>query len=65
METIDLPSNEFFIGEIIAIYSDEWYLTNGIPNMKNVNPFILSMPESSYLSIGELLVRHGIRERNF
>jgi hypothetical protein len=50
---VDLPLNEFFIGEIMAVYSDERYLTNGIPDIKKINPLILSMPENSYFTTGD------------
>ena len=53
INVVDLPSNELFIGEITAVYSDERYLTNGAPDIKKVNPLILSMPERSYLDLGE------------
>lgn len=53
VQVLDLPSNEFFVGEIIAVYSDDRYLTDGIPDMKKINPLILSMPESSYLTAGD------------
>jgi len=53
MNVVDLPSNEFFIGEIVAVYSDERYLTDGAPDIKKINPLVLSMPERSYLTLGE------------
>lgn len=52
VQTVDLPSHDLFIGEISAVYSDDRYLTNGIPDMSKIDPLILSMPESSYLAIG-------------
>lgn len=53
VQVVDLPSNEFFIGEIIAAYSDDRYLTNDTPDMKKIDPLVLSMPESAYFAIGE------------
>lgn len=52
ISVVDLPTNELFIGEVLAVYSDERYLTEGVPDMKKVNPLILSMPERSYLALG-------------
>jgi hypothetical protein len=49
---VDLPANELFIGEIIAAYSDERYLKNGLPDLRLMTPFILSMPERKYLGLG-------------
>jgi len=53
VNVVDFATNEFFIGEIIAVYSDERYLTNGAPDIKKINPLVLSMPERSYLTLGE------------
>jgi len=53
IEVVDFPTNEFFIGEITAAYSDERYLTDGAPDIKKIDPLVLSMPERSYLTLGE------------
>ena len=52
IQMVDLPVNELFIGEIVAAYSDERYLTNGLPDMRKIAPLILSMPEKKYLALG-------------
>jgi flavin reductase (DIM6/NTAB) family NADH-FMN oxidoreductase RutF len=57
VETVDLPSNELFIGEIIAAYSDDRYLTKGIPDMRKIRPMILSMPDTTYLEVGDPIGR--------
>ena len=51
--TIDLPTNSFFIAEIMAIYTEEKFLTNGVPDVKKMNPFLLTMPDNRFWSIGE------------
>jgi flavin reductase (DIM6/NTAB) family NADH-FMN oxidoreductase RutF len=48
-----LPTNYLFIGEIAAVYSEEKYLTDGKPDIKKINPLILTMPENKYWVIGE------------
>jgi flavin reductase (DIM6/NTAB) family NADH-FMN oxidoreductase RutF len=53
IQTVDLSADELFIGEIVAAYSDPRYLTDGKPDLKKINPLILSMPESAYLTVGE------------
>lgn len=53
VETISLPTNTVFIGEIITLYSEEQFLTDGKPDVKKINPFVLTMPDNSYWSIGE------------
>jgi flavin reductase (DIM6/NTAB) family NADH-FMN oxidoreductase RutF len=52
IQTVDFAVDELFIGEIIASYSDERYLTDGVPDMRKIAPFILSMPERKYLTLG-------------
>jgi len=53
VQNVDLPSNTFFIGEIVNIYSEEKYLENGKPDVKKVRPFLLTMPDNRFWSVGE------------
>lgn len=48
-----LPTHYLFIGEIAAVYSEEKYLTEGKPDVKKMNPIILTMPDNKYWTIGE------------
>lgn len=52
-ETVNLPTNYFFIGEIITIFSEEKFLTDGKPDVKKINPFLLTMPDNRFWAIGE------------
>ena len=52
-QTVDLPTNAFFIAEIINIYTEERFLTDGDPDIKKINPFLLTMPDNNFWSIGE------------
>lgn len=54
-EPVDLPSNYFFIAEILNIYSEEKFLTDGKPDVKKVNPFLLTMPDNRFWAVGECL----------
>jgi flavin reductase (DIM6/NTAB) family NADH-FMN oxidoreductase RutF len=53
VQTVDLPTNTLFIGEIRNIYSEEKYLENGKPDVKKVRPFLLTMPDNRFWSVGE------------
>jgi flavin reductase (DIM6/NTAB) family NADH-FMN oxidoreductase RutF len=53
VKTVDLPADEMFIGEIVSIYSDNIYLTDGVPDMAKIKPLILSMPQTTYFTVGE------------
>lgn len=51
-QTIELPSNFFFIAEMINIYSEEKYLTDEKPDYEKIKPFVLTMPDNTYWSLG-------------
>ena len=53
IQTIDLPSNIFFIAEIVTIFSEEQYLTDSNPDVKKIRPFLLTMPDNRFWSVGE------------
>lgn len=53
VETMEFPTNYFFIGEILAAYSEEQYLTEGRPDMEKMKPLLLTMPDNSYWTTGE------------
>ena len=53
VNTIDLPRNEVFIGEIIETYINKDYIVNGKPDFKKINPLVLA--GSNYWELGEIL----------
>lgn len=53
VETVELPTNYFFIGEIINIYSEDRFMTDGKPDITKSRPFLLTMPDNRFWSIGE------------
>jgi flavin reductase (DIM6/NTAB) family NADH-FMN oxidoreductase RutF len=53
VETLELPTNYFFVGEIVAAYSEEQYLTQGKPDIKKMEPLLLTMPDNSYWTVGD------------
>jgi len=53
--TVDLPSNEFIIGEIVGVYSEDQYLTEGSPDIKKTKPFLLTMQDKGYRGVGEII----------
>jgi len=48
-----LAEDEIFLGDVVETYTEEQYLTNGVPDLLKVKPFLLSVRDKSYLSIGE------------
>ncbi len=52
VETVSLPSNDLFIGEIVEAYAEESTLTAGHPDIVKMQPFTLTMPDNTYWTIG-------------
>jgi len=52
-QAVNLPTNSFFIAEIVNIYTEDKFITDGNPDMKKINPFLLTMPDNNFWSIGE------------
>jgi len=52
-QTVELPSHLLFIGEIVGVYSEEHFLTNGRPDIKKIDPLLLTMPDNCYWKVGE------------
>jgi flavin reductase (DIM6/NTAB) family NADH-FMN oxidoreductase RutF len=53
VRTVDLPTNTFFIAEIVAIYSEEQWLSGGKPDVKKIRPFLLTMPDNRFWAVGD------------
>ena len=51
----EFKNTELFIGEIIEIYSDEKYIKDKKPDVKNFDSFICLMPHGPYRKIGDYL----------
>ena len=49
----EMPTSDLFIGEIISTYTEEKYLTDGKPDIKKINPAVLTMPDNNYWAVGE------------
>ena len=55
VNTIDFKKTELFIGEIVEIYSDDKYIKEGKPDVKEFDSFIFLMPNGPYRQIGDYL----------
>ena len=53
VQTVDLPAEEVFIGEIVATYCEESCLTEGVPDLKKINPLVLLLPDRKYVALGQ------------
>ena len=51
--TLDLPNNDVFIGEIVETYVNAGCLDGRVPDMKKIDPLLLS--GGSYWSLGDIV----------
>ena len=53
VKNVELPGDELFIGEVVAAYTDERFMTGGVPDLVKMKPFILSMADRRYVALGD------------
>lgn len=51
-DTIELPSNFLFIGEIAGSYTSAEYLSDGILDINKIKPLLLTVPDNNYWTVG-------------
>jgi len=52
-KVVDNGRNEMFIGQIMGVYTEERFLTEGKLDFNKMKPLILSQPDTSYWKLGE------------
>jgi flavin reductase (DIM6/NTAB) family NADH-FMN oxidoreductase RutF len=52
-QIVELPTNDLFIGEIVAGYTEADYLTDEKLDIRKMNPLLLTMPDNQYWTVGE------------
>jgi len=55
LHAVDLPTNTFFIGEMVNVFSEERFLTDGKPDAARIRPFILTMPDNRFWALGDVV----------
>ncbi|OPY26763.1 MAG: Flavin reductase like domain protein [Methanocella sp. PtaU1.Bin125] len=53
VDTLPMKTNYLFIGEIAGAFTEEKYLTDGLPDPEKINPLVLTMPDTSYRTLGK------------
>jgi flavin reductase (DIM6/NTAB) family NADH-FMN oxidoreductase RutF len=56
-EIVESGLNEIFIGDIIGIYTEERFLTDGKLDFNKMKPLILSQPDATYWRLGEQVAK--------
>ncbi len=55
VKVVELQGDRLFIGEVVAAYSEQRYVTDGVPDLAKMKPFVLAMPNHKYLGLGEAI----------
>ncbi|MCM8773575.1 MAG: flavin reductase family protein [Candidatus Omnitrophica bacterium] len=50
-------SGEIFMGEIVEVYIEEGMLTEGLPDIEKIKPFIFSMHDGNYWEVGKRIAK--------
>jgi flavin reductase (DIM6/NTAB) family NADH-FMN oxidoreductase RutF len=53
-QTVKLPFDTLYIGEVVEVFTEERFLTDGTPDIRKINPFTLTMPDNRYWKVGEM-----------
>jgi flavin reductase (DIM6/NTAB) family NADH-FMN oxidoreductase RutF len=52
-QTVELPKDLLFVGEVANVYAVEAVLTDGTVDVAKLRPFVLTMPDNGYWALGE------------
>lgn len=52
VQSVPLPANTLFIGEIAGVYADEGVVKDGKPDFQAIDPLFLTMPDNRYWTLG-------------
>ena len=53
LQTVDFPTHELFIGEVVMTHSDEKVLTNGSLDYNKLHPLFFTMQDKGYWTLGQ------------
>lgn len=53
VQTMPLPTNTIFVGEIVGVYADGSVIRDGKPDFEAIDPLILTMPDNRYWMLGK------------
>lgn len=54
VQVVPLPTHKVFIGEIVGAYADHVAMKDGKPDIRKIDPLILTMPDNTYWGLGEV-----------
>ncbi len=53
VQTVALPTNSLYLGEIVGVYADGKVIRDGKPDFPAIDPLFLTMPDNRYWTLGK------------
>lgn len=53
IQTVVLPADNLYIGEVVAVYAEEGMLVKDVPDVKEMELLFLTMPDNKYWVLGD------------
>lgn len=57
VDTLEMPSNTLYIGEVVASYSEKRFVKDGHPDVQAMNPLLYTATDKKYWSIGSYVAK--------
>jgi flavin reductase (DIM6/NTAB) family NADH-FMN oxidoreductase RutF len=54
--SLELPTSTLFVGEVVKVYTDEEYMSEGTVDLRKTDPLLLSMPDNHYWPLGAVSI---------
>ena len=54
-QVVEIPTDDFYIGEIVAAWADPAILTDGKPDVDKYQPLLLTGPDNHYRTLGPVV----------
>ncbi len=54
---VELPGDVLYVGQIVGTYVDSRFLRRGRPDVRKMRPFVLTMPDNTYWTLGEAVAK--------
>ncbi len=57
VDTLVMPSNTLFVGEVVGSYTEERFVKDGHPDVKAMNPLLYTATDRNYWSVGDFVAK--------
>lgn len=57
VDTLEMPSNTLYVGEVVGSYSEERFIKDGHPDVQAMNPLLYTATDRKYWSVGAYVAK--------